>query len=63
MDDKSKCENCSFWKPSEDKKSGQCHRYAPRAILSIKLDRVLWPATGPDDFCGDHKLCAPGEAE
>lgn len=54
------CECCMFWwqgAPGVDPQRGQCRRYAPRAQLlaSVIPGHVLWPETGPGDWCGEHK--------
>jgi hypothetical protein len=55
--DDSRCGNCHYWKTSENRKTGECHRHVPRAISSENRIRTNWVTTHDDDFCGDH---APG---
>jgi hypothetical protein len=57
------CETCRFWStnPAELFPGyGECRRHAPRK--SDPSDRVLWPVTSLDDFCGEHEP-APVTAE
>jgi hypothetical protein len=47
------CRTCVWWKP-RDKESGNCHRNAPLPPPNGQaLDRVHWPITMYDDYCGD----------
>lgn len=56
------CETCAFWDhDDEDGQSGECRRYAPRALHERDEPnqpwRILarWPETYGIDGCGEHR--------
>ena len=58
------CSNCCFWKPYQTPASkpvrptdGNCRRHAPRLQFSRHTDDTssVWPPTGAEDWCGDHR--------
>lgn len=58
MNAKSFCHTCRFWEKIDDS-FGACRRRAPgpvRQEVNDELEKwAIWPATGPDDWCGDWK--------
>lgn len=66
---KKECEFCAFWKViSADGYDGECHRYAPRPMVSSTNEYTVdtdWPQTGADNFCGDFnwRSDVPDEAK
>jgi hypothetical protein len=56
------CAKCLFWNMQTDS-SGECHRYAPHAILwgtvsdeRSKATFVFWPRTLASECCGDFSI-------
>ena len=53
------CQTCKFWKKTGDTPLlGVCRKYAPRAtamdpLSGIENLDVIWPRTGPGDWCGE----------
>lgn len=60
------CETCKFWE--QDKSSGWCHRYAPRARIMDPTEEkrpmdTLWPRTRSEEWCGEWQAKVEVEAE
>lgn len=58
------CMTCSFWTQTKiegpgvpgipgSPALGECKRYAPRPSVGTGHRHVLWPLTGPGEFCGE----------
>lgn len=68
------CNSCKFWEQWSDgddaKKEGFCHRYAPRAQMFLEdfglegdqNERLIWPSTHSDNWCGDWVRSYRGKA-
>lgn len=66
-----KCEDCEFWKRSENETDGECRRYPPIPLLVPMAQNVLdksgkqavgmgiqcfFPKTRGEIFCGEFKI-------
>lgn len=54
------CKRCIYWEEHGDNPSfGFCKRYAPNPttmpVNGIVEFQIIWPSTGKDDWCGEHK--------
>ena len=56
------CETCEHWQrhTEKDKENyGFCRRYAPQPTVTAAAPglefQIIWPSTGKDDFCGEHR--------
>lgn len=63
-----KCETCQFWDHEENWTSGECRRFAPRAVIeTVTADKpprfaARWPETDALDGCGEHRPIPSNDA-
>ena len=46
------CQDCLFWAATPGIGGGKCQRYAPKPLNS-RIDKVYWPRTESEDWCGE----------
>jgi hypothetical protein len=55
MEDKC-CKNCRFLERDDERRGGECRRYAPRPIVSEPgHGDALWPLVDAREWCGEFE--------